>query len=117
MNIRHTLKNLLILCFLVAHRSLLLWIISNGFEVKTCGKKAASAVAGAAAANAKREQKNREKLEYADKQTEQRSNEEEGFNNLTERAEFHKKRRYEWIEENGTVTKIIKNIEDWCDAF
>ena len=81
------------------------------------GKKAASAVAGAAAANAKREQENREKFEYADKQTEQRSNEEEGFNNVTERAEFHKERRYEWIEENGTVTKIIKNIEDWCNAF
>jgi hypothetical protein len=87
------------------------------------GRKAEPVVAGvavvaaAAAVEAKRQHENKKKNEYADEQTEQASsNTKEGFKDSNEKAEYHKDRRDEWVQENGSVTKITKIIEDWCNA-
>ena len=81
------------------------------------GRKAGPAIAGAAAVEAKRQHENKEKNEYADKHTEQAgTNTKEGFKDPNERAEYHKDRRDEWVQENGTVTKVMKTIEDWWNA-
>ena len=76
-------------------------------------RKAGSVLAGAATVEAKRQLENKEKNEYADKHTEQASiNTKEGFKNPTERAEYHRVRRDEWVQENGSITKAIKSLED-----
>jgi hypothetical protein len=80
-------------------------------------KKAIPVMSGAAATEAKRQQENKEKMEYADKHTEQAgSNTNEGFKTPIERADYHKDRRDEWVQENGTVTKVIQSVENWWNA-
>jgi hypothetical protein len=92
------------------------WFWGNMWQ--QAGRKAGPAIAGAAAVETKREHENKEKMEYADKHTEQAStNIKEGFKNPNERAEYHKVRRDEWVQENGTVTKVMKTIEDWWNVF
>jgi hypothetical protein len=78
------------------------------------GRKAGPAIAGAAAVETKRQHENREKIAYANKHTEQANTDtKEGFKDPNERAEYHKNRRDEWVQENGTITKVMKTIEDW----
>ena len=77
------------------------------------GKKAVATITGAAAIEAKRGQENKQKNAYADKQTKESSNTEEGFQNPTEMSDFHTERRKEWVEENGFLTRILNNMENW----
>ena len=91
------------------------WFWGNVWQ--QAGRKAGPAIAGAAAVEAKRQHENKEKNEYADKHTEQAgTNTKEGFKDPNERAEYHKDKRDEWVQENGTVTKVMKTIEDWWNA-
>jgi hypothetical protein len=77
-------------------------------------KKAAQVGAPILAGEAKREQENNAKIKYADKQTEQaQQNTAEGFKTPDERAQYHADRRSEWVQENGTVTKAVKSLQDW----
>lgn len=93
----------------------LYWFWGNMW--KQASRKVGPIVAGAAVVEAKRQYENKEKNEYADKHTEQAStNTKEGFKDPNEIAEYHKDRRDEWVQENGSVTKIMKTIEDWWNA-
>ena len=75
-------------------------------------KKLAAAVAGGGAAlENQRKKENREKIEYADNQTEEAAQTNEGFQNPTEMSDFHTERRKEWVEENGTVTKAGTKVQ------
>lgn len=44
------------------------------------------------------------------------TNTKEEFKDPYERAKYHKNRRDNWIQENGTVTKVMKTIENWWNA-
>jgi hypothetical protein len=91
------------------------WFWGNMWQ--QASKKAGSVIAGAAAVEAKRQMENKEKNEYADKHTDKAETDtKEGFKAPQERAEYHKDRRDEWVQENGTVTKTIKAFDDWFNA-
>ena len=65
-----------------------------------------------------RQKENKEKHEYADKQSEMAvSKSEQNFKSPQEYADFNKARREEWVEENGTVTKIVKVGQDFVSSF
>ena len=84
---------------------------------RQAAQKLAPLVAGGTAIEAKRQQENSLKNSYADKHTDQAAiQSQNGFRNPTERAEFHKARRDEWVQENGTVTRVMKAAEDWWSA-
>ena len=84
---------------------------------RQAGKKAAPLVAGVMAIETKRQQENKERTQYADKQTELASSDtKKGFETPNERAEFHAAKRDEWTYEHGTVTLAIKTIEDLSKA-
>jgi F0F1-type ATP synthase membrane subunit a len=82
---------------------------------KQAAKKAAPIVTGAAVAvEAKRQQEIAEKTRYADDLTKEASiYTKEGFQTPNERAGYHKDRQDEWVQDNGTVTKMLKAVEDW----
>ena len=86
------------------------WFWGNMFRKAT--EKAAAAAAAAAAAEAKRQHENAQKMTYADKQTEKADATKQGFETPQNRADFHKDRRDEWVEENGTVTWGIKKMRE-----
>jgi hypothetical protein len=91
------------------------WFWGNMWQ--QAGRKAGPAIAVAAAVEAKRQDENREKMAYADKRTEQAStNTKERFKDPNERAEYYKDRLDEWVQENGTVTKVMKTVQDWWNA-
>ena len=76
------------------------WFWGNMWQRAT--KKVGPALAAAAAIEARRQQENRQKEEYADKHIEQASNNtEKGFKDPAELANYHKERRDEWVQENG----------------
>jgi hypothetical protein len=87
------------------------WFWGNMF--KKAGEKAASAAAAAAAIEAKRQHENAKKLAYADKQTDKADGTNEGFKTPQNRADFHTDRRDEWVEENGSVTWVIKKAREF----
>ena len=87
------------------------WFWGNMF--KKAGEKAASLAAAAFAAEAKRQQENSSKLNYANEQTDKADGTNKGFETPQDRADFHKDRRDEWVDENGTITWGIKKAKDF----
>ena len=70
------------------------WFWGNMWQ--QASKKAAPVVAGAIAVESKRRKENKEKNDYADRQTEEAStNTQKGFKDPSERAAYHKERREE----------------------
>jgi hypothetical protein len=86
------------------------WFWGNTW--KQASKKAGSVITGVIALETKRQHENKEKIMYADKQTNESGEKSKGFEYPDERAAFHKARREEWVQENGLVTKGIKFLED-----
>jgi hypothetical protein len=79
---------------------------------KQASKKAGPVIAGAIVLETKRQQENKEKNMYADKQTNEAGETIKGFEYPHEREAFHKARREDWIQENGLVTKSLRFLED-----
>jgi F-type H+-transporting ATPase subunit a len=89
------------------------WFWGNSNKWKQAGKKVAPIIAGSVAVEVKRQQENIEKNTYADRHTQEASTStKEGFQNPNAIAEYRKDRRDEWVQENGTVTKVLKFLED-----
>jgi hypothetical protein len=87
------------------------WFWGNTW--KQASKKAGSVITGAIVLESKRQQENKEKNLYADKQTNEAGEKTiKGFEYPYEREAFHKARREEWVQENGLVTKSLKFLED-----
>ena len=86
------------------------WFWGNMF--RQAGKKAAPLITTVVALEAKRQQENQQKNDYANLQTAEAAATKQGFQNPTERAGFHTDRRNEWVQENGAVTKFMKFVED-----
>lgn len=78
-------------------------------------EKLGALAVGVGAVEGKRQLEIGEKNRYADTHTDAADKTTEGFKTPIERADFHKERRAEWVEENGTVTKIAKLLEDSWD--
>ena len=84
------------------------WFWGNMFRKAT--EKAA------AAAEAKRQHENAQKMTYADKQTDKADGTKQGFKTPQDRADFHANRRDEWVEENGTITWSIKKAKEFFSS-
>ena len=89
------------------------WFWGN---MNQAGKRFLKAVvAGATPVEVQRRWENHQKTIYADEQTAGAAKTQQGFQTPDERAAFHKIRRDEWVDENGTVTKGIKIVRDWLN--
>ena len=92
------------------------WFWGNTYS--KAGKVITTIGGTAVALEMQRQKENKEKHEYADKQSEMAvSKSEQNFKSPQEYADFNKARREEWVEENGTVTKIVKVGQDFVSSF
>ena len=89
------------------------WFWGNMFRKAT---EKGAALAAAAAAEAKRQQENAQKRTYANEQTDKADATMQGFETPQNRADFHKDRRDEWVQENGTVTWGIQKVREFFSS-
>jgi hypothetical protein len=87
------------------------WFWGNMFKKGV--EKLAGVTAAAAVAEAKRQQENSSKLDYANEQTDKADGTNKGFETPQNRADFHRDRRDEWVEENDTITWGIKKAKEY----